>query len=67
MTKTRKPKVKETSERVGRNPKNGVEDVIPGKKRVQFKAGKNLKRMLNGEKEFLARSDVTPPMRHHTS
>ena len=34
--------VKETAERVGRNPKTGEEVQIPTKKVVKFKAGKGL-------------------------
>ena len=34
--------VKETVERVGRNPKTGEEITIPAKKAVKFKAGKIL-------------------------
>ncbi|MGY0393927.1 MULTISPECIES: HU family DNA-binding protein [unclassified Fusobacterium] len=39
--------VVEKAERVGRNPKTGEEIVIPAKKTVKFKAGKNLVEKMN--------------------
>lgn len=40
--------VKTTAERVGRNPKTGVEIKIPARKAVKFKAGKKLSDKVNG-------------------
>lgn len=40
--------VKETAERMGRNPKTGEEIKIPAKKAVKFKAGKKLADKVNG-------------------
>ncbi len=39
--------VVEKAERIGRNPKTGEEIVIPAKKTVKFKAGKNLVEKMN--------------------
>lgn len=39
--------VVERNERMGRNPKTGEEAVIPASKAVKFKAGKNLKAIVN--------------------
>ncbi|NLK63169.1 MAG: HU family DNA-binding protein [Fusobacteria bacterium] len=39
--------VRETAERMGRNPKTGEEIKIPAKKAVKFKAGKNLAEKVN--------------------
>jgi DNA-binding protein HU-beta len=39
--------VKETAERIGRNPKTGEEISIPAKKVVKFKAGKKLQEAVN--------------------
>lgn len=40
--------VKNTAERIGRNPKTGVEIKIPARKAVKFKAGKKLSDKVNG-------------------
>jgi DNA-binding protein HU-beta len=40
--------VKTTAERIGRNPKTGVEIKIPARKAVKFKAGKKLSDKVNG-------------------
>lgn len=39
--------VKEKAQTVGRNPKTGEEVVIPAKKVVKFRAGKELKEIVN--------------------
>jgi len=40
-------KVKETKARTGRNPKTGESIQIPAKKKIAFKASKDLKALLN--------------------
>lgn len=39
--------VKDTKERVGRNPQNGNEYMIPAHKVVKFKAGEKLNKIMN--------------------
>ena len=39
--------VKDTKERVGRNPQNGKEYIIPVHKAVKFKAGEKLNKIMN--------------------
>lgn len=39
--------VKDTKERVGRNPKNGNTCIIPKHKAVKFKAGEKLNKIMN--------------------
>lgn len=43
--------VVERNERIGRNPKTGEETIIPASKAVKFKAGKNLKAIVNDGSE----------------
>ena len=42
-------KVKETPERIGRNPVTREEASVPARKIIQFKAGKLMKDVVNGE------------------
>ncbi|MFB6264976.1 MAG: integration host factor subunit alpha [Bradymonadaceae bacterium] len=44
--------VRHKDERIGRNPKTGVEITIPERKVVRFKVSEVFKDELNGEREF---------------